>query len=206
MITALSHIAIPPTNTILAQNDIEPRQAQPGQTRTFYYYSDQTIKSIVTKFPDGHEETKNFDTSGILQDKQYDDGRSVTYEFGEQNNQKFVIETRMPQNIKIKRVFNDKNQVIASVYPDHREDYTYILNDKTGEIDKIIIKRDDGTQRETITDDKDLSFLSDYDTVGSEKISLMQDMHERQYLYNPTRFRDNHIRPNQYRKIHGINR
>jgi len=186
------------TRVLALDNDGKKRHV--AKTRSIRYYADGTIKSITETYPNKQTVKKNYDEAETLIEKILPDGSIVKYTYDFEDGLKIVTEHYDNEGTIIKRHFNKKNQIIKSEYPDYFEQYEYTY-DSIGDLDKVIVTKDDGTKQEIEPDDNSLSFLYDYDIIGSEVIGDFSHISDKEYIYNPTRFKEKMMMHKKYNRL-----
>lgn len=156
--------------------------------RESYFDEDGTLRSIVVTNDDGSSVTKKFDKTGQISEKLFSDTKKIVYEFELENDIKIARETWYPDNTTIKRVFNNRGEIVKSVYPDREEEYTYSYN-QVGDVVLVTVKRG-GESIELDPHDEYLSFFDDYGVLDDGEQDIEKDMIERPYLFNPRQYRE----------------
>ncbi|MEW6534644.1 MAG: hypothetical protein AB1454_03355 [Candidatus Auribacterota bacterium] len=157
--------------------------------REVYYTDDGVIDYVNLKYDDGVTVKKIFDEFGRVVEKHVNDELSVTYEYSVVDGVKSSMETEQATGATVKRVFNNRGEIISSEYPDYSETYEYQY-DSVGDVSLIMVTGSDGETKELNPKDPSLSFLNDYGVLDTEEADIATDLHEREYLFNPTKFRD----------------
>ena len=187
------------TDKILAK-DNDGKKRTVAKTRSIRYYPDGTIKSITVTYPDNQTVKKIYDEGETLIEKILSDGSKIKYTYEFEDGRKTVTEHYDNEGTIIKRHFNNKNQIIKSEYPDYSEQYEYTY-DSIGDLNKIIIIKTDGSKEEIEPNDNRLSFLYDYDIIGSDTIDDFSHISDKEYIYNPTRFKEKMMMHKKYNRL-----
>ncbi|MCD6460092.1 hypothetical protein J7L67_05445 [bacterium] len=182
---------------ILSAQDNSVKEKQAVRTRSIRYYPDGSIKSVTETYPNNQTVKKIYDETESLKEKILPDGSKIKYSFSSEDGQKTVTEYYDNDSIAIKRFFNKKNQIIRSVYPDYSEQYEYHY-DNVGDIEKITIIKEDGSKEEIAPTDNRLSFLYDYAIIGADVIEDFSRISDKEYIYNPTRFKEKMMMHKKY--------
>jgi len=173
----------------LYAEDIEPQRTVKSLKRAVRYYNDGGIKSITETYPNGTTVKKKYNRSGEIQERINSDGSKVLFEFSTEDGRKVVTEITEPQGSKVKRILNNIGFVVVSIYEDRKEEYSYEY-DKLGDIKKIVVTKEDGTTEELSPDNNRLLFLKDYGIMEDDDVKMIRDMHDKKYLQNPNKYRD----------------
>ena len=180
--------------------DNDGKKMPVARRRAITYYPDGAIKSIKETYPNNQTVKKIYDEAETLVEKILSDGSLVTYSYEFEDGIKIVTEHYDNEGIIIKRHFNNKNQIVKSVYPEYTEQYEYIY-DSIGDVNKVIIINDNGDRKEIEPDDNRLSFLYDYDIIDSTIMDDFSRMNNKEYIYNPTKFKENMNLHRKYQKL-----
>ncbi|MCB1195863.1 hypothetical protein KDK77_06735 [bacterium] len=172
-----------------AQQENEPPKTIPGLKREINYHPGGAIAEIKVTYPDNSVDIYSFNSDGELEKKRAADGSETLYRFTTEDGHKVVFETPSSTKTPVKRVFDGRDRITESVYPDYSETYQYTYT-TIGDAQTIVVLKDDGTRQELSPDDKYLSFLKDYAILDQLPIPMQGDIYNREYLYNPARFRE----------------
>ncbi|MDX9701669.1 MAG: hypothetical protein RBU23_01355 [Candidatus Auribacterota bacterium] len=189
-------LIIPVTDIYGEDSADEPVQSAKGLKRAVRFYQDGTIKSVTVTYPDGTTSKKEYNESGLLVKKINADSTIIDYSFRIDDGIKIATE-RHPDYMVI-RQFDQQGYIVMSKYFDHTESYVY-EKDNYGDIQSVTIEYDNDSKVTLPTDDKRLSFLWDYDIIGSDDIPLYGNMEDKEYLFNPRRFKERMEMHKQYR-------
>lgn len=191
-------IAVATAVCVYAQPDNDtPGPKYKGIQRAIRYYPDGTIRSLTVTYPDGETVKKMYDISGQLEQIVHADGTVIDYTFRIEDGRRIAVEKHPDKEII--REFDTKGNIVLSRYPDTVARYSYTM-DKYGDIETVTIEYDNDTVLTLTPDDNRLSFLWDYDIIGSDDISQYNDMKNREYLFNPQRFKERMQMQRQYRQ------
>ncbi len=157
--------------------------------RSVQYYDDGGIRSIRETYSDNTSVKKIYSRSGDIQERINADGSKVLFEFSHQDGHRVVTETTEPPTTKVKRILNNIGLVVVSIYEDRKEEYSYKYN-KFGDIEKVLLTKEDGTTEELSPDNNRLLFLRDYGIVEDDDVKMIRDMSDKKYLQNPNKYRD----------------
>jgi len=174
------------SNIIAQEKQIEPKNQPGGLKKSAHYNPDGSLDCIIYIYSDGDSYKNFYDKQERLYKKVYGDGREVDYEYS--NEGKTVTEIYSPGGKTVVRKLNVKGEVIESIYPEGTEKYTYVYT-KLGDIEKIKVLTDDGSEEELTPDNKKLLFLNDY-AIIEDDMKNYKHMREYEYLYNPKKFKE----------------
>ena len=175
------------TTALCEDKTTEPSQGKVRQTRAIRYYPDGTLRSVSVNYPDGTSVKKHYNETGQLEKKINADGTEVTYRFRVEDGIKEVEETHADTTVT--RRFDPQGYIVMSKYADRLEKYSY-EKDQYGDVQSVTIEYDNDSTVTIPPTDKRLSFLWDYDIIGSDDIPLYQNMEEKEYLFNPKRYKE----------------
>ncbi len=184
------------TTALCEENSTEPSKGAVHQTRAIRYYPDGSIKSVTLKYPDGTSVKKLYNEVGLLEKKIGADGGEVIYTFRVEDGVKKSEETH--SGATVIRQFDPHGYIVMSKYTDRVEKYSY-EKDKYGDIQSVTIEYDNDSTVTLPPTDKRLSFLWDYDIIGSDDIPLYQNMGNKEYLFNPQRYKERMEMHKRYR-------